>query len=90
MLTNNLQYEKAFRPIDVTDGGITILASDMHPLGFRTPPRVDLPIGVKRRNGNGAGGNGEEKRHGGGSGHDLSASNPYGKRKAGDIRQFTY
>ena len=62
--------------------------------GFRTPPRVDLPIGVKRRKGSGAAGNDGGRRHGGGygggSGHDFSTSNPYGKRKAGDVRQFSH
>jgi ATP-dependent RNA helicase DDX18/HAS1 len=66
--------------------------------GFTTPPRVDLPVSVKK-----GGVRDETRRHNGqklkgknnkmkalSSGHDFSASNPYGKRSAGDKRQFTH
>ena len=57
----------------------------------RVPPRVDLNLsakgakGEKRRNPK----KGDAKRKGG-SGHAFSAANPYGAKKAGDARQFSY
>lgn len=60
--------------------------------GFQTPPRVNLNIKARsepvRRRG-GGGGFGKEAHKFGSSGHKFSASNPYGKRAAGDKRQFT-
>lgn len=66
--------------------------------GFTTPPRVDLPVSVKK-----GGGRLETRRHNGqklkgkngkmkalSSGHEFSASNPYGKRAADDKRQFSH
>lgn len=60
--------------------------------GFATPPRVDVAFGAKgsRRH------NGQKLKTGGGkkggsrSGHEFSASNPFGKRKGADSRQFQH
>lgn len=55
--------------------------------GFSVPPRVDLNFSAK-----GAKGRLKTKTNKGkfvGSGHKFSASNPYGKREAGDARQFS-
>jgi ATP-dependent RNA helicase DDX18/HAS1 len=58
--------------------------------GFSTPPRVDLAFSARgdkrnvKRNGKSA----TQKRLG--SGHTFSANNPYGKREAGDKRQFSH
>lgn len=64
--------------------------------GFGVPPRVNLNIESKAAHarkaartkavaaGGGKGG-GDYRR---GTGHTFSASNPYGKRAAGDSRQF--
>lgn len=56
--------------------------------GFTVPPRVDVNFSAK-----GAKGRLKNKRLGGkekhfASGHQFSASNPYGKKAAGDTRQF--
>lgn len=53
--------------------------------GFTVPPRVDLAFSAKGRK--------QVKPKGGGrvqSGHAFSADNPYGKKKAGDKRQFSH
>lgn len=53
--------------------------------GFTVPPRVDLAFSAKGRK--------QLKPKGGGrvqSGHAFSADNPYGKKKAGDKRQFSH
>jgi len=77
---------------------------DLHAVGlafgFTVPPRVDLPIGCSSRKGKSGGGggrrhNGQVLKNGGehkgdGSGHDFSASNPYGKRSSSDKRQFSH
>lgn len=59
--------------------------------GFQVPPRVNLNLKARaepvRRRG-GGGGFGKEKHRFGSSGHAFSASNPYGKKPAGDRRQF--
>jgi ATP-dependent RNA helicase DDX18/HAS1 len=58
--------------------------------GFSTPPRVDLAFSARgdkrnvKRNTKSA----TQKRLG--SGHTFSANNPYGKREAGDKRQFSH
>ena len=57
--------------------------------GFTSPPRVDISFGNDKRKKK----IGDGKRRAGGSagsGHAFSASNPYGKRDAGDSRQFTH
>ncbi|KAL7473081.1 hypothetical protein ACHAXS_013904 [Conticribra weissflogii] len=69
--------------------------------GFKVPPRVDLAFGIK--GGGGGGGKNKERRHNGqvvkggkglkgklGNGHEFSASNPYGKKREGDRRQFSH
>lgn len=59
--------------------------------GFTTPPRVDLAFsarGDKRNMKRNNHKNAKQKRLG--SGHSFSASNPYGKREAGDKRQFSH
>jgi hypothetical protein len=94
LVTNPSSLFEAWRTREIFDVGELDLQAVGLAFGFRTPPRVDLPIRVKRRKGSVAGGNGGGRRHGGGygggSGHDFSASNPYGKRKAGDVRQFSH
>ncbi|KAI2497340.1 DUF4217 [Fragilaria crotonensis] len=53
--------------------------------GFTVPPRVDLAFSAKGRK--------QVKPKAGGrvqSGHAFSADNPYGKKKAGDKRQFSH
>ena len=70
------------------------LAAVGRAFGFTAPPRVDLAFsmkGPKARRHNGQvtkGGN----KHGkmGGNGHSFSGSNPYGRRAAGDKRQFSH
>ncbi|GMH84317.1 hypothetical protein TL16_g09887 [Triparma laevis f. inornata] len=66
--------------------------------GFTTPPRVDLAFSARgdkgkneagRKKGKG-GKDGRDARMGGGGGHEFSASNPYGSKKAGDKRQFQH
>lgn len=62
--------------------------------GFTSPPRVDLALSAK------GGPGGRRKQYGNklkgkeakaaSSGHSFSASNPYGKRGEGDMRQFSY
>ena len=56
--------------------------------GFSVPPRVDVNLSAKgAKKGRVKGKNqGKDKRFS--SGHKFSASNPYGKREAGDARQF--
>ena len=57
--------------------------------GFAVPPRVDLNLshrGDKKTRRNPKKGD----RRKGQSGHAFSAANPYGKRGAGDARQFSY
>lgn len=54
--------------------------------GFTTPPRVDLAFGKEKRKK--VGGDGKSRHSG--TGHAFSASNPYGKRSAGDKRQFSH
>ena len=58
--------------------------------GFSTPPRVDLAFSARgdKRNVKRNNKNAKQKRLG--SGHSFSASNPYGKREAGDKRQFSH
>jgi ATP-dependent RNA helicase DDX18/HAS1 len=65
--------------------------------GFTVPPRVDLPCisstkGGRDREGrhNGQKLKGKRNSKGLSSGHDFSASNPYGKRKTDDKRQFSH
>ena len=60
--------------------------------GFSVPPKVNLNFkftgkGV-RRDGRGGRNNNNNKSKYGSSGHVFSASNPYGKKKSGDKRQF--
>jgi len=60
--------------------------------GFTVPPKVNLNVSAKgtrvKRKGFGAGwAKGKEKPKSGGNRH-FSAQNPYGKRDAGDKRQF--
>jgi len=57
--------------------------------GFTVPPRVDLNFsakGAKGRIKKGQKKKGEFSK----GGHNFSATNPYGKREAGDRRQFSY
>ena len=66
--------------------------------GFTTPPRVNLNIESKASHarkaaktqykaGGGGGGGGADYRRMK-TGHTFSAANPYGKKAAGDTRQF--
>ncbi|GLI65585.1 hypothetical protein VaNZ11_009159 [Volvox africanus] len=64
--------------------------------GFSVPPRVNLQLEShsshtrKAARADGGGGKGGvDYRRGMGTGHKFSAANPYGKRDAGDKRQFT-
>jgi len=60
--------------------------------GFSTPPRVDLAFsakGLRRNQGQKLKGK-NAKTRGLSSGHEFSASNPYGKRQDGDSRQFAH
>jgi ATP-dependent RNA helicase DDX18/HAS1 len=61
--------------------------------GFTVPPRVDIALSAR--------GDKKQKRHNSNNvmdaktkrlsnGHEFSASNPYGKRKASDSRQFSH
>ena len=72
-----------------------------HAFGFSAPPRVDLAFSFKGNKRSMKHNNNSHHRHGGNnkkakhlaatsSGHDFSASNPYGKREANDRRQFSY
>jgi len=59
--------------------------------GFSCPPKVTLNLDssaakFRKKNPAGRGGGRPEGR---GSGHGFSANNPYGKKAAGDKRQFT-
>ena len=56
--------------------------------GFTSPPRVDISFGTDKRKKKMD--DGKRRARGAGSGHAFSASNPYGKRDAGDSRQFTH
>ncbi len=60
--------------------------------GFTVPPRVDLPCISSKKGGrhNGQKLKGKKGSKGLSSGHAFSASNPYGKRKASDKRQFSH
>eukprot|EP01083_Nonionella_stella_P231949 818674_1 len=65
--------------------------------GFTVPPRVDLPSLSTRKGGSNRS---HAQRHNGNvkniksrtlsNGHAFSASNPYGKKKSGDKRQFSH
>ena len=67
-------------------------------MAFPPPPhRVNLQLeshsshsrkAAKLAKGGGAGGGKADYRRGLGTGHKFSAANPYGKRDAGDKRQF--
>lgn len=75
------------------------LAGVAKAFGFSVPPRVNLNLkasgtAIKRRGGGGGFGDTKkrvavEKMRKQGSGHGFSASNPYGRKDAGDARQFT-
>jgi ATP-dependent RNA helicase DDX18/HAS1 len=54
--------------------------------GFTVPPRVDLNLSAKGVKGRMKQSNKDKRTS---SGHAFSASNPYGKKKEGDARQFT-
>ena len=56
--------------------------------GFTSPPRVDLAFSAKGRRQKHKPNN--KKAKGLSSGHSFSAANPYGKREAGDRRQFSH
>ena len=65
--------------------------------GFAVPPRINLNIeskaaharkAVRAKVGGGGGGGKAAGDYRRGTGHTFSASNPYGKRAAGDTRQF--
>lgn len=61
--------------------------------GFTVPPRVDLPSVSSTKDGkrhNGQKLKGGKKSMALSSGHEFSASNPYGKKKSGDKRQFSH
>ena len=76
------------------------LASVALSFGFHRPPKVQRNLASKAANGRkklgeGGGSRGGPRGTGGsdyrrqkGTGHGFSAENPYGKRKAGDTRQF--
>jgi ATP-dependent RNA helicase DDX18/HAS1 len=76
------------------------LASVALSFGFHRPPKVQLNLDSNAANGRkklgeGGGSRGGPRGTGGsdyrrqkGTGHGFSAENPYGKRKAGDTRQF--
>ena len=70
------------------------LAAVGRAFGFTAPPRVDLAFsmkGPKARRHNGQVVKGGKGKHGKmGNGHSFSGSNPYGKREAGDRRQFSH
>ena len=55
--------------------------------GFTVPPRVDIALSAKGAKGRVKTVNKDKRTS---SGHSFSASNPYGKRKAGDARQFAH
>lgn len=56
--------------------------------GFTTPPRVDLAFSVRGSKRNTKKMNNKKGKMS--SGHDFSASNPYGSRQTDDRRQFSY
>ncbi|GLC33048.1 ATP-dependent RNA helicase [Pleodorina starrii] len=61
--------------------------------GFSVPPRVNLQLEshsshTRKAARAGGGGGSADYRRGMGTGHKFSAANPYGKREAGDKRQF--
>ncbi|CAJ1956353.1 unnamed protein product [Cylindrotheca closterium] len=59
--------------------------------GFTSPPRVDLAFSARGNKRNSKQMSNKKNKHQGGtSGHNFSASNPFGKRETGDKRQFTY
>ncbi|KAL3905905.1 MAG: hypothetical protein SGILL_009489 [Bacillariaceae sp.] len=56
--------------------------------GFSSPPRVDLAFSARGDKRNAKKNKSKNQRMA--SGHSFSASNPYGKREAGDKRQFSH
>ena len=64
------------------------LASIAKSFGFCTPPRVNINLESKAKHGRKQQGNTAGFKKGLGTGHAFSASNPYGKRAAGDNRQL--
>ena len=74
---------------DIFDVHALDLQAVSESFGFAVPPRVDLNLshrGDKKTRRNPKKGD----RRKGQSGHAFSAANPYGKRGAGDARQFSY
>eukprot|EP00397_Hematodinium_sp_SG-2012_P012273 GEMP01012439.1.p1 GENE.GEMP01012439.1~~GEMP01012439.1.p1 ORF type:complete len:699 (+),score=160.98 GEMP01012439.1:28-2097(+) len=61
------------------------LAQIAKSFGFTAPPKVDLNIKAKSQRQQRSGDKNSKKF----SGHTFSAANPYGKREAGDARQFS-
>jgi ATP-dependent RNA helicase DDX18/HAS1 len=55
--------------------------------GFSVPPRVDINLSTKGPKGRLK--NTHKDKRFGSTGHNFSANNPYGRREAGDSRQFT-
>jgi len=66
------------------------LASVARAFGFAVPPRVDLNLSARgdKQQRRAKPGTGTDKRAA--SGHAFSAANPYGKKAAGDARQFAH
>lgn len=60
------------------------LAAVAASFGFQGPPRVSLNLESKAKHARGAK---RDAIRGGGS-HGFSAANPYGRKQAGDTRQF--
>ena len=58
--------------------------------GFTTPPRVDLAFSARGDKRNKKVQQNKKNSTKLSSGHDFSASNPYGQRQASDRRQFSY
>ena len=62
--------------------------------GFSVPPRVDLNFSPKGQRARNSGKGGKQGRGGAkekvSNGHAFSADNPYGKKAAGDKRQFQH
>jgi ATP-dependent RNA helicase DDX18/HAS1 len=60
--------------------------------GFTSPPRVDISFGKDKQSSRKKGNSKMDGKKGrmAGSGHAFSADNPYGKREAGDKRQFSH
>jgi len=58
--------------------------------GFAHPPKVELNLKhTARKKASGAKGTLKREMSGASTGHQFSAENPYGKREAGDTRQFS-